>query len=171
MKQTALDNAFQLTSDLWQIKDLLDPAELDEILYRISVEEQWHHQELQSHLNRKTVAWHTDGLLEWTWIKLNDLDFSRFDLKFRTVMIWRDQQGFTISNHCDNERVVAAMQIYLSPTRTNLGTWFADNIEIPFVQNTGYLMHNRNKLIHGMRAAVPQDYTRISFYALFDSVS
>ena len=83
-------------------------------------------------------------------------------------MIWRDHEGYTISNHVDNERVVAAMQIYLSPTLTTLGTWFLDDIEIPFVQNTGYLMHNRNAMVHGMKNTVPSGYTRISLYALFD---
>jgi hypothetical protein len=60
------------------------------------------------------------------------------------------------------------MQIYLSDSYPELGTWFANTSEIPFVQNTGYLMHNRNQLEHGMKNQVPQGYSRISFYALFD---
>lgn len=168
MNQSALDFAIQLHPDLWQIKDLLSQDELNELLYRISVEEQWHKLDLQQDFNRETVSWQTDGLLDWLWIGLNDLDFSKFGLIFRTVMIWRDHEGYIISNHVDNERVVAAMQIYLSPTLTTLGTWFLDDIEIPFVQNTGYLMHNRNTMVHGMKNTVPSGYTRLSLYALFD---
>jgi hypothetical protein len=61
------------------------------------------------------------------------------------------------------------MQIYLSNGPKELGTWFED-IEIPFVQNTGYIMTNRNKLKHGMKVPVPSGFTRYSLYALFDHV-
>lgn len=86
------------------------------------------------------------------------------------MTVWKDSAGYTISNHADNDRVAAAMQIYLSPTYFELGTWFNDTEEIPFIQNTGYLMHNRNKPIHGMKNAVPVGYTRFSLYVLFDEI-
>jgi hypothetical protein len=84
------------------------------------------------------------------------------------VTIWKDTTGYIIGNHIDNNRVVSAMQIYLSDSCPDIGTWFLDTIEIPFVQNTGYLMHNRNQIKHGMKSQVPLGYSRISFYALFD---
>jgi hypothetical protein len=168
MNQLALDQAIELHTDLWQIQNLLYHDELQELINRISVETQWQKIDLQENFNRDSVIWNTDGILDWAWTKLQALDFSNFGLTFRNVMIWRDREGYTIPMHVDNDRVTSAMQIYLSPTIENLGTWFLDKIEIPFVQNTGYLMHNKNKLPHGMKNKVPPGYTRLSFYALFD---
>ena len=85
-------------------------------------------------------------------------------------MIWKDQAGYKIDNHFDNDQVTAAMQIYLSEDRADLGTWFENSVEIAFKQNTGYIMHNRNRLIHGMKKPVPDSYSRLSVYALFDSL-
>lgn len=168
MNQSSLDNAIRLTDDLWSIQSLFSSQEIDECLYRISVEPDWEKVDLQNDKNREQIVWKTDGVCDWLFSKLDVLDFSKFDLSFRTVMVWRDSSGYTISNHFDNDRVRAAMQIYLSTSRPELGTWFMDSIEIPFVQNTGYLMHNRNQLQHGMKKSVPSDYARISLYALFD---
>jgi len=171
MNQTALDHAIQLHPDLWQIKDLLSRPELEELVRRINIEPCWKKLDLQQDFNRESMIWNNDGVLDWVWTMLHSLDFSKFGLTFSNVMIWRDREGYGISRHEDNERVTAAMQIYLSPTVANLGTWFLDEIEIPFVQNTGYLMHNRNRLLHGMKSTVPVGYTRLSFYALFDQLS
>jgi hypothetical protein len=171
MNQQALDTAQLLYPDLWSIQNLLSNDELGEILNRISHETLWEFVDLQEHTSRKMVAWQTDGLCDWVFCKLSELDFSRFGLLLRTVTIWKDSDGYFIKDHNDNSRVVAAMQIYLSDSCSGLGTWFADDIEIPFVQNTGYLMHNRNKLKHGMKNPVTGGYTRLSFYALFDEIT
>ncbi len=168
MNQQALDNARQLLPDLWSIQNLLSNDELEEILNRVNNETSWEPVNLQENLNRKMLAWHTDGLCDLLFCKLGELDFSRFGLELRTVTVWRDLDGYFIKNHVDNDRVVAALQFYLSASQPGIGTWFADTIEIPFVQNTGYLMHNRNKLEHGMKNPVTGGYSRISFYALFD---
>ena len=171
MIQQSLDTAQQLHPDLWAIQHLLSDDELKEILDRVVHETQWGKVDLQEHFNRKHIVWQSDGLCDWLFCKLAELDFSRFGLLLRNVTIWKDTAGYTIENHVDNNRVVAAMQIYLSDSYTGLGTWFADTIEIPFVQNTGYLMHNRNQLEHGMKNTVPPGYSRISFYALFDKTN
>jgi len=171
MNQYSLDTAQQLHSDLWLIQNLLIDDELKEILDRVLHETQWEEVDLQKHRNRKHVIWQTDGLCDWLFCKLAELDFSRFGLLLRNVTIWKDTVGYTIGEHIDNNRVVAGMQIYLSDSYPDLGTWFANTIEVPFVQNTGYLMHNRNQLEHGMKNWVPQGYSRISFYALFDEKS
>ncbi len=168
MNQQSLDNATKLHDDLWSIGNLLSPEEFQELLFKIQQENSWEKVNLQEYKNREQVTWKTDGVCDWLFCKISELDFSRFDLSFRTVMIWRDRAGYTIANHYDNDRVTAAMQIYLSASHPGLGTWFLDTIEIPFVQNTGYIMHNRNRLTHGMKTVVPDGYTRLSLYALFD---
>lgn len=169
MNQSSINDAIQLHPDLWQIKNLLIQDELGELLHRVTGNNSWEKLELQKSINRESMVWHNDNLLDWLWTKLNTLNFSKFELAFRTVMLWRDQEGYTIGNHIDNSQVTAAMQIYVSPTMPDIGTWFLNEIEIPFVQNTGYLMNNRNNILHGMKNSVPQGYTRISLYALFDS--
>ena len=171
MNQYSLDSAQQLHPDLWAIQNLLSNDELKELLTRVSRETLWEKVLWQEQFNREHVIWQTDGLCDWLFCKLTELDFSKFGLSLRNVTIWRDAAGYTIKNHADNSRVVAAMQIYLSDSCPGLGTWFADTIEIPFVQNTGYIMHNRNQLEHGMKNQVPHGYSRISFYALFDKTN
>jgi hypothetical protein len=168
MNQHSIDCASQLNPDLWSICNLFTHDELSFLLHKISQHVDWKDVDLQTHLNRQQVAWQDEGILDWLWSGLSCLDFSRFGVKFRTVMIWRDLAGYMITNHADNDQVHAAMQIYLSDTHRDLGTWFDPDIEIPFVQNTGYFMHNRHKIIHGMKNSVPLGYNRISFYALFD---
>ena len=168
MNQCSLDTAQQLCSDVWLIQNLLSNHEITEMLDRISHEDHWQKVDMQEHLDRKQVVWQADGLCDWLFCKLAELDFSKFNLLLRTVTIWKDSPGYIITNHFDNDRVVAAMQLYLSHSYPNIGTWFSNSIEIPFVQNTGYLMHNRNHIEHGMKSQVPLGYSRISFYALFD---
>jgi hypothetical protein len=100
---------------------------------------------------------------------LNDLDFSKFGLKFKYVTIWKDSAGYMIPSHKDNDRVKGSMQIYLNDIPQNLGTWFED-IEIPFIKNTGYIMKNTHKPEHGMKAMVPADLVRYSLYVWFDII-
>jgi hypothetical protein len=170
MNQQAIDNARILLPDLWAIEHLLTPEEFVILTDLLEKENTWNKVDLQEHLSREECAWQIDGLCDWLWEKLSNLDFSRFGLQFRTVTVWRDMPGYCIRNHVDNDRVVAAMQIYLSESKPGLGTWFNDTVEIPFITNTGYLMHNRNHLIHGMKNSVPNGYVRKSLYAWFDQV-
>ena len=170
MNQQSLDAVTQIRSDLWSIKEILFKDELNYLLSAVENETDWIKIEEQRNLNREQVAWKPDGICDWLWCKLSELDFSRLGLKFRTAMIWKDQPGYKINHHFDNDRVTAAMQIYLSQDRADLGTWFENSVEIPFKQNTGYIMHNRNRLIHGMKKPVPDSYSRLSVYALFDHI-
>lgn len=168
MRQQSLAAATQIRSDLWSIKEILFEDELNYLLSALKNETEWTKIDKQDTLNREQVVWKPDGICDWLWCKLSKLDFSRFGLKFHNVMIWKDQTGYKINNHFDNDRVKAAMQIYLSEDCADLGTWFENSVEIAFKQNTGYLMDNRNKLIHGMKKPVPDNYSRLSFYALFE---
>lgn len=170
MNQWALDTAEELIPGVWSIKDLLTPDEINNLLTSINDQTEWQDVDLQVGSARKQIPWQPDGIVDWLWSKFNALDFSRFAVRFRTVMIWRDTAGYTINTHTDNNRVHAAMQIYISASHQNLGTWFDPDIEIPFVQNTGYFMHNRDRPAHGMRNSVPVGYDRVSCYALFDDI-
>lgn len=169
MNQSALDNAVLLKPDLYQIKDIFQPAELAYVLQELEQATEWEKVRLQENTPRDSVKWINNGLLDRAWCMLNDLDFTKFKLKFKHVSLWRDQHPYYIGSHVDNDQVYSAMQIYLNTGPIELGTWF-EEIQIPFVQNTGYLMNNQNKLKHGMKLPVPVGFTRYSMYALFDPV-
>jgi hypothetical protein len=167
--QLAIDNSKNLAPDLWAIDQFFTQDTLNKILLELEQDQLWQSLERQEHMPRKTLAWQDAGLLDQVWGTLNELNFSKFNLKFNTVSIWKDTATYCIKTHVDNDRVGAAMQIYLSEGPAEIGTWF-QQIEIPFIKNTGYIMNNKNKLPHGMKCAVPDGVVRYSLYALFDHV-
>ena len=169
INQQAINNAVEITPYLFQIDNFFDPATLDQIVDNISKQTNWKSQELQTELPRLSLQWKTDDILDHLWSVLSELDYSRFGLKFNTVMIWKDSAGYCIKDHVDNDNVKAAILLYLVPGPIDIGTWFGD-IEIPFRANTGFLMLNETKPVHGMRVPVPENFTRYSMYALFDYV-
>lgn len=167
VRQKAIDDAFLIDTSLWTIKNLFNDEILEEIVLRLDNEKSWTAVEMQEHLNRKCLSWIENGLADDIWSMINTLDFSKFGFKLKSVTIWKDSEGYIIGDHVDNERVIGAMQLYLNNAPTNLGTWFANN-EIPFVKNTGYIMNNKNKPMHGMKVMVPPNTTRYSLYVYFD---
>jgi hypothetical protein len=169
MNQFALNNAVLIKPDLYQVTDIFQPNELSYILQELDHVTEWEKVRLQESMPRDSVRWIDDKLLDQVWCMLNELDYSRFGLRFTHVTLWRDRHPYCIGTHVDNDQVQAAMQIYLNSGPIELGTWFED-IEIPFVPNTGYIMDNRNKLPHGMKSPVPVGFVRYSMYALFDHV-
>lgn len=169
MLQQSINDALLIKPDLWAVKDIFDPVLLEHILDRVELEPDWTKVEKQERLPREALPWKTNGLLDSIWEMVNELDFSNYGFKFRTVTIWKDSAGYMIPPHVDNDRVVGSMQIYLNNVPSNLGTWFED-IEIPFVKNTGYIMNNKNKPLHGMKQPVPNNVTRYSLYAWLDLI-
>ena len=170
INQSALDDATYLKQDLYHVHNLLNPNTLKTILQQAELQTDWQSVVMQEDKARKSLIWATDGLMDQIWCLLNKLDYSKFGLKFRHVSLWKDQHPYFIGEHTDHDGVQAAMQIYLSNGPTGLGTWFED-IEIPHIQNTGYIMNNRSKLKHGMKLIVPENFVRYSLYALFDTDS
>ena len=169
MRQQSLDNSTVIKPDLWAVKDIFTNEELKSLLNKIELETNWRTAELQEKESRRVLQWADNGLLNHVWTMINQLDFSNFGFKFKNVTIWKDVAPYCISDHVDNDRVMGAMQIYLNSGPENLGTWFQDSY-IPFVANTGYIMNNKNKLVHGMKNAVPDNFVRYSLYALFNTV-
>jgi hypothetical protein len=167
--QQAIESVCLARTDLWMVKNFFEPAVLEDILNRLESETDWHLENGQEHLPRKVLRWTVGSLLWDIRGYLNTLDFSKFGLKFLNVSIWKDSAGFKILEHVDNDRVKAAMQIYLNDLPQNLGTWF-EEVEVPFIKNTGYIMKNTNRPRHGMKATVPDATTRYSLYARFNLI-
>ena len=169
MNQVAIDNAVLLRPDLYSIKNLFDPNELNELVKIIDKQTQWQTQELQETLPRLTLPWVSNGLLDQVWSMLDQLDYSRFGFKFLNVSIWKDLPGYCIADHVDNTRVQAAMQIYLNDLPASLGTWLEET-EIPCVQDSVYIMNNQYQPRHGMKHFVPPGHVRYSLYARFNII-
>jgi hypothetical protein len=169
MNQSAIDNAVMLTPDLHRIENLFKFDTLDVLLKKLDAETNWQLQELQENMPRRTLPWQTNGVLDEVWCMLNELDFSRFGFKFTNVSIWKDLPNYCIPKHVDNTCVQASMQIYLNSLPRELGTWF-ENIEIPYIQNSGYIMNNCHQPLHGMKYSVPANSVRYSLYARFNRV-
>lgn len=167
--QQSLSNAKEITPHLFSINNFFTNQQLETLVNKLIIETNWVDQEQQVNGFRKRLKWITNGTLDLLWADLNQLDFSKFNLKFKTVMIWKDSPGYSIGPHSDNSSVVAAMQIYLNHGPMNLGTWFND-IEIPYQQNCGYFMINKTYPTHCMRSTVPENFTRYSMYVLFEYV-
>ena len=162
--QQAIDSARLVKTDVWAVKNFFEPAVLEDILTQIEIETEWSEQPMQENYPRKALYSTTSGLIDNIQGILDDLDFSKFGLRFAFVAIWKDSAGYTIPPHVDNDGVKGAMQIYLNDIPQNLGTWF-EEIEMPFIKNTGYIMNNTTRPKHGMKEIVPDHMTRYSLYA------
>jgi hypothetical protein len=92
--------------------------------------------------------------------------------------VWWDTAGYFIPWHCDDDKIDASLQLYVTNVAHNhLGTAFAfindnnNNMEsnqpfltLPFIQNSGYIFKNTKKIRHGMTMKVPDGFDRISLY-------
>jgi hypothetical protein len=111
-------------------------------------------------------------------------------VKYITTIFWLDLPGFTVTPHIDNPEVDNAFQLYLKDC-DNAGTVFYDikdnEIEIrddaqrwyyfgpidrstsirhtcDCVKNTGYIMLNNKKQLHGVPTVLGKDDLRLSAY-------
>lgn len=168
MKQESIDSAEIIKPGLWSVKDVFDLDYLNATLRRIEQETVWVPMGLQKKSQRRCLPW-TNGLIADLKETIDSLDFSKFGFKLNTITVWKDTAGYIINEHVDNDRVIGSMQIYLNDAPRNLGTWFGDT-EIPFVQNTGYIMDNKHKALHNMRCVVPIGVSRYSLYTWFDYI-
>ena len=135
-------------------------------------------QEWQESWNRKRLLVTPDSTLEKIAEHYNSsklligeaigLDITQIDTRF-----WLDYDGFTCGRHLDNEGVDFVMQIYLSDAPANLGTVFYDGETVrkafSFTKNTGYLMINNDRQMHGMEQKVPKDVQRLTSYSYFQT--
>ena len=130
--------------------------------------------QIQEHINKQK-----DIIGKAIGHKINQIDSA----------FWFDQPGFSFSAHIDNPGVDKVMQIYLSNCK-DLGTVFynVEDSEIvtkedeqrwhyhgpnppanirkafDFETNTGYLMINNSKQLHGVPNKVGKDDIRLSVY-------
>jgi len=169
MSQHSIDNAISVATDLWHLTNFFPQETLASLLSDIEKTTEWDLQEMQEDKPRQVLPEKKKRILDNLYGYLDSLDFSKFNIKFANVRIWKDLPGYYIDAHVDNPGVESSLQLYLNLGPVELGTWFGD-VEIPYVQNSGYIMNNRLKLSHGMKHPVPENFNRYSLYALFKNV-
>lgn len=123
----------------------------------------WQLQEMQENLPRKKISWMPDSPMEEAHNWFKDLPlFSHFN--FLGLSLWKDDLSFYMKDHCDNDTVKIAVQIYLDD-RNSPGTTFGDRT-IKYGRNRGYIMFNNPSMIHGVMNQTPHE-GRLSLYALY----
>jgi hypothetical protein len=90
------------------------------------------------------------------------------ELKFQSVDIWIDDEGYALAPHIDDGRIKLALQIYLGDN--NVGTsLYANDRNIKTFEyrfNSGYALLNNDKSFHGLDGPV-KNPGRTSLYARY----
>jgi len=130
--------------------------------------------EMQENNNRVRLDYQDDLLKKirifFMQTKITDALSKKFkiNLKFESVDIWIDKQGYNLSPHTDDTRVKLALQIYLG--NNNLGTSLYVNNEniktFEFKFGSGYALLNNDRSFHGLDTAVEKS-GRTSLYARY----
>ena len=123
----------------------------------------WQLQEMQENLPRKKISWMLDSPIQEAHNWFEDLPLFR-NFKFLGVSLWKDDILFYMKDHCDNDMVKIAVQIYLDD-RVSPGTTFG-NRTIKYGRNRGYIMFNSPTMVHGVLNQTPHE-GRLSLYALY----
>lgn len=159
---------------LFLLSDFLYPELLEKLLNFISTTHtEWETVIYQENTVRRSITWIPDSVVEEVHMVLESLTDSvnkifNKQAKFLGINIWKDIHPYSIELHEDNDMVGTAMQIYLSSGPENLNTIFNYNlktINAIYRKNSGYIMDNSFKIIHGMLTPVPENHIRYSLYA------
>jgi len=162
-----LDYAYALT-------DVFSAAMIEKIKQEFDSNTIWDKVDLQENSPRKIIPWKSESVIEEVYMVFQELEqevsdtFSR-QLKLQSVNFWQDSPGYTISPHIDNNRISVAMQIYINQSNYEAGTeMYKDHdviYKLPWVPNTGYILNNTDKSIHGMMTTV--NTLRQHIYVIF----
>jgi hypothetical protein len=181
--------------DLFQIKDVISNETMDKLSKVELEDISWTKQEWQEHWKRRKLHVAPDSIFEQIEKEINSQSKLIGAVIGRTinnisVNFWLDLPGFTVTPHIDNPAVDVAFQLYLKDC-DNAGTVFynieEDEIEIRddaqkwhyfgdevpsslrhtfnCVKNTGYIMLNNEKQLHGVPTTLGKDDLRLSAYS------
>jgi hypothetical protein len=142
-----------------------------------TTDQQWTTVANQEHCNRRKLTWDSDTVIEELHLACDLLTptiskIAGTSLNFLGLQIWKDWSGYLITPHQDNPIIDASMQLYLFDNSPNLGTTFSDDItkiEIPYVNNSGYLFFSKNvgNIKHSTTNITPANATRYSLYLVW----
>ena len=180
--------------DLFQVKNVIPEHLIKELKKLPLEAMPFNKQEWQDNIARRKLAIFPDSVLEKIQYAINQRqnqigDFLSTKVTRIDSHFWYDHEGFTFPSHIDNPGVRTVMQIYLSDCPGN-GTvfyqvddhevedredsqrWYYTGTEPPnlkrkefeFKENTGYLMINNRRQLHGVPAVLGPSKTRLSVY-------
>ena len=172
-------------SRLWQVRDLLPPAQAEEILATDWTSLGTHQIHRQETWSRRQVAWEDPTAQRYSSY-INQL-LPEINLALGTEFtsmgghFWIDLPGFQVPMHTDGH-LLNAMQIYWTVPGAESGTGFyryknPDSLLYQFRSepNTGYIMLNHPSadgsqplLWHAMLNPVPAGQIRVSSYWQFE---
>lgn len=171
----------EIIPGLYQIEDFLFPPLLKKLLSFISSNDiPWVSVDdfargIKSS-PRKKINWLSDSVIEETHKVLESYTpfINRFLNKnniFEGISIWKDTAGFRIRPHTDNPVFDVALQLFLSdnPGIKKATTFYKDNTvyQLDHVQNTGYIIDNRRKIVHSFTEKIPNDDIRFSLHSVW----
>ena len=169
---------------LWQVTDLVTPAELEDILSVDWLSVSWQRGPGQEGWKRRLLDWNDPEVVRVNQHihrqlpKINSAlgtNYTNFGGQF-----WLDESGFDVVLHTDGE-LPNAMQMYWIMPDENYGTGFyfyraPSTLQYQFMShpNTGYILLNHVNddgsqplFWHGMLNPVPEGTYRLSSYWFF----
>jgi hypothetical protein len=161
---------------LFLLSDFINPKLLEKLLAFVGNDtEHWQTVLYQETSVRRSITWVPETVIEETHIVMQKLtdDLNTIFQKqttFLGISIWKDVHPYSIGMHVDNDMVGTAMQLYLTSGPSNLNTIFKYDSKIisaNYQKNSGYMMNNTHKVVHGMLNPVPENHIRYSLYAVW----
>lgn len=152
IKKTPVDWVFE-------IENALTPDMLSKVVFEFENNNVWEKVELQADSSRQRIPWKPDSVIAEIHVAFDRIShristICQNTVKLASVDWWLDDESYTISPHLDNERIVAAVQIYVGESASSSGTelYVDNNIvhKIPWKSNCGYLLINTPNSYHGM---------------------
>lgn len=173
----SITNSKIVNADFRLISNFLSPS-LDSKLHTFVIEADeslWHTVPLQETLPRRSINWVFDSVVEELHLLAENLTttvnqtFNTQGIEFQGLQLWRDCGGYALVPHRDNPIIDMSLQIYLFNCPEQYGTTFQldNNLAVPFIHNTGYLLHKKNyheRVLHWTTTELPVGVERYSLY-------
>ena len=164
-----------IDTGLWSLGSMFDPEDFDYIKRSILAVPNNQYMDHPAHKDlRFELVWVNDGVLEELTGAFDKISNQVSKLIETPVMcnqvrVWRDQPGFMIPFHEDDQNSIAHIQLYIDSATDDVGTtWYTTQGRhtCSFTPNTGYLTVCKYRYPHGMLRPTTNQ-TRYSLYATF----
>jgi len=130
--------------------------------------------EKQSHKPRLRLSYDADVMKRLKVFFMHTSITTALEKKFQTsltfdsVDIWRDNAGYYLRPHTDDDRIKLALQIYLDDNKVGTSLYGKNKQKIhtfKFETNKGYALLNNEHSIHGVDEVMEDG--RVSLYARY----
>lgn len=151
----------QLSPNGFKLENVFDSELLAEISLRCDTFVPW--QTRRSDTSKREVDQILDDELRVSLAKLFNPVTKTIGLG---IELWRDYPGYTNPYHIDDPQLQNIIIVYLGSEELETGTGYIEetHFKIPYKKNTGIMLFNSDKIMHGMVGQVPGDIVRKSLY-------